>query len=310
MSLRLLALVSIAAATALAACGESEEREPAGKPEAGASAPKQGAGPPASAPPSVKPVPDADRAIDELVAAAKKRLASDKAVASNQRGYEKAIAKHERDHEGMRLTERLPFELDQAALEEALSAHAERHGLSLVELKLGKVAEPAAVPDVHRGDGPYRYTLDQLIGRVPVAVRVSPPDLAKLEPFFVKLPAAARPMLDLAGLEIAGDVAILTGHAYIRRRVTPPKHLPAEVTLESLAEAADVAVPAGHPRLAEVAELIAQHRELRPSLEGALEALATAHLMGSHFAFYEGRVREIERRRLPKPVRTDDKGGP
>ena len=304
-----LLLVPAAALLALASC-EARQQAPSAPapPQAAPSAQADGgvgvSDPAAPEAPAL--APELVRAFAELKAAARKRLAADKAAIKNRLGYEKAVERHRRDMAATGMSQRLrPAPLARPHLELALVGPLKRHELRVAELTLGEPEAPSQpVPAEHAGPGPYRYEIDQIIERTPIALAVRPADdEERLERFYRDLTSHPEVLLELVALRIDGDVARFTGYAYALREVTPPKHQTATPSLAELAAAAGVTVPRGHPRIGEVEALLAEHRGLHEDLAASMTALGVAHLLGSVFQFYRGRIEELDGRRFPKPMR-------
>ncbi len=253
----------------------------------------------------------ATQAIAELKAEARKLLAADKAVIANRHGYEQSVAKHLRVMEETGMDLRIPdSSLDAEALEKELAVYAGPLGLSVVQLRLGAAKAPAPLPQRHTKSGPFPYEIDQLFERRPLRLTLRPQDLDALRTFWTNLPRRDAPMLDLPTLLLEDEGATFTGFAYSRRAVKPPIHEPRTPTLEELAARASVPIPPGHPRLAEVEGLLAEHRSLSDEIAASLEVLGRSHLMGSWFRFYRGRAKEIEGRAFPTPVDQKSGGSP
>jgi hypothetical protein len=250
---------------------------------------------------TARPEPSAaDRALVELKGAARKRLAADRAVISNRLGYEQALAKHARDAQGTRMRDRIPAEVTASGLEAEVAAHARAHGLTLVTLALGEAADGPPVPAATAATGPYPFSAAQLVATRALTLTLRPADEAALSAFWRRLPAGVGPLLDLTErrLDAAGD-AVLSGHVYQFREVAAPAPEVRAVRLEELAREAGVAVPAEHPRLAEVRALLDEHAALGSDLAASLAVLAQTHLVGERSRFFRDRVKAVEARSLP-----------
>ncbi|MGM0574244.1 MAG: hypothetical protein ACQEXJ_00735 [Myxococcota bacterium] len=249
---------------------------------------------------------EADRAFVELKAAAKRLVAADRAVLNNRRGYEQAVERHRRDLALFGLNARIPTSAISPGLVEArIRDPAREAGLTVRSVKVGEADEPPPVPAEHRGEGPYRYDVDQVVARHPVTITVTPADEQALRSFFRRALAGEGLMLDLVGVRIEGDEATFSGQVVRRRDVTPPVHVVETPGLEALADEVGVQVPTGHPRVDEVRALLDEHREMEAKLASAMKALGRAHLLGRLFQFHRGRAKAIERRPFPEPVRVE-----
>lgn len=267
-----------------------------------ASAPAPAPAAHASATPSAVPAADGDRAVTELKAAARRRLAADRAAVANRMGFEQALERLARDARMTRMFQRIPRGvIDPAAVRQALVRHAKAQGIDLRarDVTLGASPPGQAVPLEHRGAKPYPYTEHQLLEPLPIAIRLRGADEAAAKRFYRLLPGGVEILVDLTARWRQGRDTWLGGSLYRWRDVTPPRHLVEPPTLGSLAREAGVQIPQGHPRLPEVQALLDQWAPLRPALERVLEAAGRAHLEGARAALYRHKTRAIEGRSLP-----------
>jgi len=263
--------------------------------------------PPARAPSAadaVAPAPaeDADAAIVELKAAARKRLAADRAAVANRVSFEQALERLARDARMTRMYDRIPDgAIDPGQVRQALARYAQSQGVALApsDVTLGASPPGEAVPLEYRGDHPFPYTEHQLLEPLSITIRLRGASDEAVHRFYRMLPGGVGLLVDLTERWREGEDTVLSGHVYRWRDVTPPRHLVAPPTLASLARAAGVHVPQGHPRLGEVKGLLDEWAALRPALERVLEVAGRAHLAGARADLYLHKTRAIEARRLP-----------
>ncbi len=288
-------LLRVAVAAALAwGCGERAPGPRVSPADAAPQAAARSASPPRPGP--------ADRAVSELRAAALKRLASDRAVASNALGYEQALARQEAAREGTGMAAHLPRgPIDAAALEATLRRLARDEGLLVVALEIGPEVPAAPVPAEHRGAGPYAYSDAQLFATRPLTLTLGGATEAALGRYYAAVVAAGVPLPVFEARERSAAGVILRGLLYRESDAAPPRHLVPPVDRAALAAAAGVTVPVGHPRLAEVDALLAQRAALSPKLEAAMAALGRSHLAAARLRFYRELTERLQARPLPVP---------
>ena len=169
----------------------------------------------------------ADAAIIEIKAAARKRLAADRAAVANRLGFEQALEHLARDARMTRMYERIPDGvIDPEALGQALVRYAKGQGvqLSLADVTLGASPPGEAVPLEYRGDHPYPYTEHQLLEPLPISVRLRGAGDAAVERFYRLLPGGVATLVDLTARRREGPDTVLSGAIYRWRDVTPPRH--------------------------------------------------------------------------------------
>lgn len=297
-------------AATVTACSEQATRAPAPSPAPliGSAGAGDTAAPEAKAPAAAAVVStpgaaaksgDADKAMQELVTAAKKWLAADRSVSKNELGYKQAYERHLRQKRELSLGERMPKVVDQAALKADLEKLATRHGLLLKALTFQAEQPAVPVPKVHTGVKPFEYTAEMLVGKTPVQIVVMPPDTDKLRSFFKAVPNAIGPLTEITKAVTADGAATLTGVVLTEAAVEPPKRTMLTPTPEQLAKRAGVAVPQRHRRMAELDELLAKHRALADGVGRSLEWLAKSHLESARFELYRKTVERLAAQSWP-----------
>lgn len=237
------------------------------------------------------------RALAELKALARRRLAADRAAVQNRLGYEQALARQRRDAEATGMNVRIPTDpVDASLVEAALAAPIRETGGRLRDVRVGVGGAAKAVPATWEVEGPYPFESDQLVMRLPLAVEVEAADDAVLTRVFEVLRRAEGPLLDVDALRIEGESAIFVGAVYQRREVSPPKHGVASPEVAALAQTAGVALPKDPAALAEVEALLDEDRALATDLGEAIATLSLLDLESRVFQFYRQRAKAVASR--------------
>ncbi len=238
---------------------------------------------------SVAPVALDPRAA-EVLAAAKKRLAADKALVGNRLGYERDLERQLRQRVDSQMQARLmPATMTPEALEDGLRKAAAEAALVLVSLTIEAPLAPVVVPAEHHGKGAYRYAPDQLYGAYALTARFGGADEAKVGGWLEALDDAKLPLPFVAKIERVGNDVVVRARCLVEFAVAPPRHVVAPLTIESLAAAAGVEAPpreAFGAELATLDALIAAYTKLMPEIDRTLVALGASHLEAERFRIY------------------------
>ncbi len=242
------------------------------------------------APPPTVPTEATDPRVLEILAAAKKRLAADKALVSNRSSYERDLQRQLRQREETQMQARLmPASMDDHALEDALRAAASDAGVVLVSLRIQHPPEPVPVPSEHRELGAYRYQPGQLFGAYKVSARLGGGDDKKVAAWLEALVAAKAPLPFLIKSDKVDGDMVVEARCLIEYAVNPPWHIVEPLTIASLAAAAKVEAPpegAFGAERATLDALIAEHTKLLPEIDRTLKALGRSHLEAERFRVY------------------------
>ncbi len=237
----------------------------------------------------VAPAPP-DARVLEILAAAKKRVAADKALVSNRSSYERDLQRQLRQRTESQMQARLmPASMDDHALEDVLRGAATDAGVVLVSLRIEHPPEPTPVPSEHRGFGAYRYTPAQLFGAYKVTARLGNADDKTVGAWLEALVAAKAPLPFLVKTDKVDRDVVVEARCLIEYSVNPPWHLVEPLTISSLAAAANVEAPpkeAFGAELTTLDALIAEHTQLLPEIDRTLKALGRSHLEAERFRIY------------------------
>lgn len=249
---------------------------------------------------SSRPSATPDPRCAEIVAAAKKRIAADRAVIANQPGVARALDRQRRQRVDSGMEARLvPAGMHVAALDKASRAAAEEVGLVVVALEVTAAPEPEAVPAEHRGSAPYAYRREQLFVSFPFTVRFGGATKDDVGDWLTALDRAAdTPLPFVFGIERERQDAVVRGGFLEEVDVTPPRHIAQAMTIKSLAADLGIAPPPPRERfdagqLQVLDRLIAEHAELMPRIDEALVLLGRSHLEAERFRLYRRAVETI-----------------
>lgn len=245
---------------------------------------------PEVAPSQTAPPSPTDPRVLEILAAAKKRLAADKALVSNRSSYERDLQRQLRQRTESQMQQRLmPPSMDDHGLEDVLRGAAGDAGVVLVSLRIEHPPAPLPVPSEHRELGAYRYQPGQLFGAYKVTARLGNADDKKVGAWLEALVAAKAPLPFLVKTDKVDADMVVEARCLIEYAVAPPWHIVEPLTIASLAAAANVDAPpreAFGGELAILDALIAEHTKLLPEIDRTLKALGRSHLEAERFRVY------------------------
>lgn len=248
--------------------------------------------------------PAVDRALVELRVAAKKRLAADRAVASNAFGYEQALSRHERERVESRMAVHVPRDLDGEAVERELRALAEAQGMLTLGFELHARVPARALPTSHRGDAPFAYSDDQLFDERPFTWSLGGATEAGLVRLYRAIQGSGAPLPVVRRAVRSASGLTLEGVFLVAAPLRPPRHVVETMTLETIALAAGVELEGDDEDRAReaLAPLIAEHEALLSELQKAVDALGLAHLAGRRMEAYRALVERVGQAPLPDVV--------
>jgi hypothetical protein len=234
--------------------------------------------------------PPIDARVMEILGAAKKRLAADRAVIQNDAGVESALARQRRQRDDSGMARHLvPPETSPEALAEMAREAATEAGLVVVSASVAAPTVAAPVPREHRGDGPYAYTREQLFQSFTLSLQLGRAERTDLGRWLAVLAERGQPIPFVGSVERRGDDVIASAQFLMEVDLSPPVHVLEPLDLEALARAAGVEpVPPeglGSQRAA-IESLIAEHGALRGELTRAVWRLGESHLEAARFRFF------------------------